>query len=255
MDLAPFTPDRIAALRARYTVAPPPLSVGVVRDFCDSMDHLKELATLQNDMKDVQRPWTFKAVLATVPKGGRVLEIGAGDPHVAGLLSACGYEAWVVDPYDGSGRGPTEFEAFRSYYPALKFVRTLFGPDLAGIPVHGFDCVYSVSVLEHVPHGPLADVIKTARRCLRPGGSQIHSMDHVFKGAGAEHHLRSLEVVRRELGLASDAVGGLLERVEDDPDVYFLSAEAHNLWRGNNPYDEFPMRRCISVQFCAPALS
>jgi len=31
----------------------------------------------------VQRPWVLKAILGRVPRGGRVLEIGAGEPLVA----------------------------------------------------------------------------------------------------------------------------------------------------------------------------
>ena len=38
-------------------------------------------------MKDVQRPWALKAVVGSVPPGRRLLEIGAGEPIVAELLS------------------------------------------------------------------------------------------------------------------------------------------------------------------------
>lgn len=30
----------------------------------------------------------------------------------------------------------------------------------------------------------------------------------------------------------------------------YLSAEAHNLWRGVVPYRDFQMRRYVSIQFC-----
>jgi SAM-dependent methyltransferase len=252
MDLATFTPERLAALRRRYSIVPPALSVGTVRDFCDSLDHLAELAALQNDMKDLQRPWMFKTILSVAPPGARLLEIGAGEPHVAQLLAACGCEVWAVDPYDGSGRGPTEFEAFRSRYPQLKIIRAQFGTHLTDIPADAFDCVYSISVLEHIPHPNLADVIAASRRCLRPGGFHVHAVDHVYKGNGSTYHLQTLELIRRELRLEAAALQRVLAMVENDPDVYFLSAEAHNRWRGATSYDEFPMRRCLSVQYCVP---
>ena len=94
-----------------------------MRDFCDSVDHLHPLATANGDLKDCQRPWVFKAILAKVAYGGRLLEIGGGEPLVADLLNRLGYQVWVVDPYDGSGNGPQDFERFRADCPGLKFVR------------------------------------------------------------------------------------------------------------------------------------
>jgi hypothetical protein len=34
---------------------------------------------------------------------------------------------------------------------------------------------------------------------------------------------------------------------ESDPETYFVSAEAHNRWRGDLPYDQYTMRRIGSV--------
>ena len=69
------------------------------RDYCDSFDHLQPLATLNGDLKDLQRPWMLKAVLgAARGRRGRLLEIGAGEPFVADLLRRLGHEVWIVDP-------------------------------------------------------------------------------------------------------------------------------------------------------------
>jgi hypothetical protein len=35
--------------------------------------------------------------------------------------------------------------------------------------------------------------------------------------------------------------------MESDPETYFVSAEAHNRWRGDLPYDQYTMRRIGSV--------
>ena len=72
-------------------------------------------------MKNLQRCWMVKAVLGSVEPGGRLLEIGAGEPLVADLLARLGYEVTVVDPYDGSGDGPLEFEEFRGRLSAGRF--------------------------------------------------------------------------------------------------------------------------------------
>lgn len=249
MNLESFSSERLAELKQRYSVAPQPplLSYGTVPDYCDSMDHLPELTTIQRDMKDLQRPWTFKTLLRTIPAGGRLLEIGAGEPHVAALLTRCGYEVWVVDPYDGSGRGPTEFEEFKSRYPGVHFIRDQFGTHLSEIKPAQFDCVYSISVLEHIPHKPLEDVLAATHRALRPRGWSIHAIDHVHMGKGSAYHLRTLEIILGGHGMEQGLLRNLLASVDSDVDAYFLSAESHNLWRGRMRYDEFPMRRVVSI--------
>ena len=34
-----------------------------------------------------------------------------------------------------------------------------------------------------------------------------------------------------------------------DLEAFFLGPQGHNLWRGAMPYETFPFRKCISVQF------
>ena len=123
-----LSPMERTALIERYAGKFPvePLAYGTVRDYCDSCDHLPRLSTLQNDLKDLQRPWTVKAALGLLPPGSRLLEIGAGQPLVAALLAELGYDVTVIDPYDGSGRGPTEVENFMQLYPNIRIIRDQF---------------------------------------------------------------------------------------------------------------------------------
>ena len=51
---------------ASYSLVP--LGYGTVRDYCDSFDHLRPLATANGDLKDLQRPWAFKAVVSRMGK-------------------------------------------------------------------------------------------------------------------------------------------------------------------------------------------
>ncbi|HEY9216151.1 MAG TPA: methyltransferase domain-containing protein [Ancylobacter sp.] len=232
-----------------------PVSYATVADFCDSLDHLKGLASQAGDLKDAQRPWMVKAILAQVPPGSRILEIGAGEPLVADMLSQMGYDVWVVDPYDGFGNGPTEFDIFKSRYPRIRFLRQYFtGPD-SQIPAGGFDAVYSISVLEHVPKSLLIGLFEGIRACLRPLGRTIHAIDHVLRGAGAESHLDSLQVMASQCGISAPMLQEQLDAASVDTETYFLSAEGHNRWRGTVPYKDFPMRVCVSVQICVPAAS
>ena len=164
-----------------------PLGYGTVRDFCDSFDHLHALATANGDLKDLQRPWMLKAILSRVEaRGGRLLEIGAGEPFVADLLRRLGYEVWIVDPYDGSGNGPTEFGRFRREYRDLRFIRERFSAGTHELKPASFDCIYSISVLEHIPSAGLEGVMAGVRRFLKPDGISIHAVDHVHRGKGAD---------------------------------------------------------------------
>jgi hypothetical protein len=223
-----------------------PISYGTVRDYADSTENMLGLASASGDMKNLQRCWMAKAVLGKVPPGSRLIEIGAGEPLVAGLLSRLGYEVTVVDPYDGSGNGPREYSRFAAAYPDLLVIRDRF-PPAAGLN-GGYDCVYSISVLEHVPLEAIDPLIGAADEVVRErGGCQLHAVDHVLAGWGADSHRKGLERIVAAMGLDGGALAETIERMERDPETYYVSAEAHNQWRGQVPYDSYPMRRIGSV--------
>lgn len=246
----PLESARLQAIAARCRhYAPPDLGYATVREFCDSVELLPELATINRDLKDAQRPWALKSILGQVPVGGKLLEIGAGDPHVAHWLSLLGYEVWIIDPYDGSGNGPTDYEFYRTHFPRIHFCRALFSDQLTAFEPGFFDAIYSISVLEHVPHAAFPGVIAGLRRFLKPGGLSLHALDHVLQGHRQEHHLRTLGLLCEGSGIAADRLTRVMAAATADTETYFLSAESHNMWRGSLPYDKFPMRRCISVEF------
>lgn len=231
------------------------LGYATVRDYVDSLETLNALATINQDLKDAQRPWVLKAILGSVPAGGRLLEIGAGDPWVAGLLTQLGYEVFVVDPYDGRAGGPDQFEQIKAQFPRITFLRGLFPQALSALKDDKFDCIYSISVLEHLPPEAIAPVFAGIAAHSRTAKSPtIHAIDHVLLGAGAEAHFSNLAKMVECLGFQEQDLRTLLDRLDRDPDAYFLSAEAHNRWRGAIPYDEFPMRRCVSIQAIAPGV-
>jgi len=253
-DMQSNTALKQAAARYGRWTTPPILSYATVKDYSDSIDHLKALSTINSDLKDAQRPWVFKTILATVPRGGRLLEIGAGDPWVADLLTRLGYEVVIVDPYDGTARGPDQFEEIKAQFPSITFIRGFFPEALSQLQDSKFDCIYSISVLEHLPMDAVAPVFAgIAQHSRTPDSPTIHAVDHVLLGKGAEAHLAVLVQMIQSLGLKEQALHDLLAQLDRDADAYFLSAESHNLWRCSTPYDEFPMRRCVSIQICSPA--
>ena len=228
------------------------LEYATVRDYSDNVESLAALSTINKDLKDAQRPWVFKTLLGCVKRGGKLLEIGAGDPWVADLLARLGYEVTVIDPYDGRDLGPDKFVDIRARYPGINFVRGVF-PDSLPASMFGFDCIYSISVLEHLSREAIVEVFKSIASKSKKGAVTIHAVDHVILGSGDADHLQKLNLIVKCLGFDEAALDQMLERLDRDPDAYFLSAEAHNLWRGSIAYGEFPMRRCVSIQIYAPA--
>jgi hypothetical protein len=224
----------------------PEISYGTVRDFADSVDHIRGLAGASFDMKDLQRCWMVKAILGNVERGSPILEIGAGEPLAAGTLSRLGYEVTVVDDYQGGGNGPREFKRFQAAYPDLRFVRELFPPSE---PLDDeFAAVFSISVLEHVPIDQIENVVEAGHALVaKRGGCSIHAVDHVLSGWGAEEHRAKLDRIVAALGLSERELAEKIGERESDPETYFVSAEAHNRWRGDLPYDQYTMRRIGSV--------
>jgi hypothetical protein len=111
------------------------------------------------------------------------------------------------------------------------------------------DAVYSISVLEHLDVASIKSIIDGATKFLRKGGRHIHAIDFVAAGAGAESHRRMLDNFLAHFKITVREIDTLLEKAMSSTETYFLSAESHNRWRGNIPYDSFPMRKVISVQF------
>ncbi|MGH7898498.1 MAG: class I SAM-dependent methyltransferase [Candidatus Binatia bacterium] len=240
----------------------PDLGYATVEDFCDSADSLSEICQLDGDLKNVQRPWMVKAVLGRVPPGSRLLEIGAGEPLVAAALHDLGYRVTVVDPYEGAGHGPTDYEQYVRTFPDVRIIRGEFAPGMPQLAGECFDCIYSISVLEHVAHDRIGDLFAGIAELLRPGGESLHSIDHVAAGRGAAYHedglravLHGQERLRRPAAEGSaDVERGLrelLRRMENDLETFYLSPQGHHQWRGGRPYREFPFRKVVSIHSCA----
>lgn len=242
-----LTPERAAQVRSRYEPRRiERVSYATVADYCDSVDHLPELTGRQGDLKDVQRPWAVKAILGLVPAGGTLVEIGAGLPDVAQALVECGYRVIAVDPYEGAGNGPTEYEQYRKRFPRVDIRRQLFDVSL-DLPPKSVDAVYSISTLEHIPD--LNPVFEGIAKFLKPDtGLSLHCIDVVTRGNDEAYHLQQAAKLLQWHGEPAGAWDRLLARANDDLETYFLGPSGHQLWRGATPYDQFPYRKVLSLQ-------
>lgn len=236
------------------------LDYALVRDFCDSSDHLPQICSSDGDLKNVQRAWTVKAILGTLPPGSKLLEIGGGVPLAAGTLAELGYDVTIVDPYEGAGNGPTAYENYQQQFPNVNFVRSYFDGELQGYSDASFDGIYSISVLEHIPIENLDGIYRGIQKFLRRGGYSIHCLDIVVEGDRADHHKDVLKNVfylqkrlisdQYSLSQSDHLCNEMVKNLTMDLETFYLSAEGHNLWRGNMAYEDFPFRKVISAQTC-----
>jgi 2-polyprenyl-3-methyl-5-hydroxy-6-metoxy-1,4-benzoquinol methylase len=255
-----FSPQAIQRIEQQWHNRPElPISYATVRDFCEYADVCPEMFAGCYDLKDAQRPWVVRAILSSVPRGSSLVEIGGGQPFVAQALVDLGYKVTVVDPYDGTGNGPVEYEAYLKTYPEVQLVRALFTPDCQFTPGQ-FDCVYSVSVIEHVPIPHLAGLFEASRKFVRQGGASIHCIDVVTKGwLTQESALSNREILHQQYHLTGQTelmetgvYQELVNRMEDDLETFYLSAHGHNGWRTGLglTYERFSFRKVASMQLC-----
>jgi SAM-dependent methyltransferase len=247
-----------AAIVSRFNQTGPQTgtSYATVRDYCESRDELPQITPVDGDLKNVQRPWAFKAILANVRPPARLLEIGGGEPIVCGLLGELGYDVTLVDPYDGFANGPTDYERYVERYPHVKIVREYFRPGLPGLAPQSFDAIFSISVLEHVDAHSLPLCFDAIAEFLAPGGASIHCFDFILQGHGDAHDFANAQrILAEQERITAVARQGsfpeLLERVRSDVETFFLSPQGHHHWRGGRAYPEFPFRKVVSLQTIA----
>jgi SAM-dependent methyltransferase len=229
------------------------ISYATVRDYCESLDELPQITAIDGDLKNVQRPWAAKAILANVARPARLLEIGGGEPIVSGLLAELGYDVTLVDPYDGFANGPTDYERYRQHFPHVKIVREYLRPCLPVLRGQSFDAIFSISVLEHIPPEALSTCFDAIAEFLAPGGASIHCFDFILQGHGDAYDFdnaqRILDEQKRITAPSPEtSFEHLLERVRSDVETFFLSAQGHHQWRVGRAYSEFPFRKVVSIQ-------
>ena len=96
-----------------------------------------------------------RLVVSVAPRGGRLLDFGAGTGRFAGRLAAQGFDVVCVEP-DRRLRGELERKALRAT------------ADIAEVPAGSMDAVYSLNVLEHIDDDAAA--LGELHRVLKPGG-------------------------------------------------------------------------------------
>ena len=127
---------------------------------------------------------------------GRVIELGCGDGHLAGMISARGHEVIGVD------LSREKIALARRLYPEITF----FDHDIArlALPDASFDTAVLAEVLEHVQEDVGGVFLEKAWRLLRPGGRLIVSVPNEdcipHRNHVREFDRRGLRAMLRPLG-------------------------------------------------------
>lgn len=151
---------------------------------------------------------------AALPKGSKVLDVGAGECPYRGWFSHCSYKTQDLAQYRGT---TTSSESERWNYGQIDYVC-----DSTKIPVpdKSFDVALCTEVLEHVPR-PIDTLRELSRILVRGGslfltaplGSGLHQQPFHFYGGYTPHFY---EKFLNECGLEiveMRPIGGLLKHV------------------------------------------
>lgn len=127
-----------------------------------------------------------RLLLAHLPPGGRLLEIGCGAGRDAVFLAEHGFAVVAADAsaamLDQARNAPgAAFTAYPdsacSYTPVIQLLQTAF-PLPAGHPLLAdrFDAILSLAVIMHLPDADLFEFACQVRQMLTPGGTLILSI-------------------------------------------------------------------------------
>ena len=130
------------------------------------------------DLKAYQDLLVFAFLKNVLPPGSRILEVGGGNSRILAYFAES-YECWNIDKFKGLGYGPVS-KSDVSY----RIVEDYMGNFNNELPNDYFDLVFSISALEHVPHGTpdlYQRIMDDIDRVLKRGGYSLHCFDIVVQ--------------------------------------------------------------------------
>jgi SAM-dependent methyltransferase len=136
-------------------------------------------------LKAMQDAWILDQ--ARELDGARILEVGGGYSRVLPTLSGRN-SCFNLDRFEGVAGGPSTVPE----QPGIRVILGYIGDFEPALEPSSFDFVFSISVVEHIPHDRLADAFSDMYRCLKPGGRCCHAIDHFVGDAELAYSDRSL---------------------------------------------------------------
>ena len=132
-------------------------------------------------IKAHNRPWVES--VGDFKPGERAVEVGgAYSLFPKYLADKHGVESWIADDF-GADEGEEMWarwgdpKLLPAKYPSVNYIFSTLGQFDKQLPDDHFDCIYSISTLEHIPLEQRLAVFQDMNRCLKPGGRQLHTID------------------------------------------------------------------------------
>lgn len=172
-----------------------------------------------------------EGILAVLPEGAVVLDLGCGIGRIAGFVAPRCRELWLADI------SPRMLEMARERlagHANLRFVRAM----ARGVPEIGsasMDLVYAVLVLQHVEREDAFCMLVDLRRVLRPGGTAYLTFPNILDDgylASFVHYAETGEVANpararfytpAEAERVVTAAGFTGVRVTEGPDIVVVA--------------------------------
>ena len=150
-------------------------------------------------IKAHNRPWIDAT--GRFSHGEKVAEVGGAYSRLPEYLAdTYGTESWIIDDF---GAYSNESDMWTRWgdpdewirrHPQVRYCKRPVGFNSPELPADYFDCVFSVSTLEHIPEQLWPAVIRDMLRITKVGGRQLHAIDIPWFPARSNlrWHLRSL---------------------------------------------------------------
>lgn len=180
------------------------------------------------NLKLYQDIFVYNFIIDNLPPGSKLLEVGGGNSRIIEALQHQ-YEIWNVDKFEGVGNGPLQISNDQGHHLVSAYMGE-FSPEL---PDDYFDCVFSLSTLEHVypeTDTTFKNVCDDINRVLKFGGLSLHLFDVVSEKKGVQTNVwtnqlllyifQNIETVNQMIPFAE---------MQKDPDLYVMSEAAYNL--------------------------
>ena len=182
------------------------------------------------NLKLYQDILVYNFIVDNLPPGSKLLEVGGGNSRVIQALKQQ-YEIWNVDKFEGVGNGPQQIYDQLGYHLVSAYMGE-FSPEL---PDDYFDCVFSLSTLEHVyPENDetFKNVCDDINRVLKWGGLSLHLFDVVIEKEGVQTNVwtnQLLLYIFQHIETVNQMTP--FSEMQEDGDLYVMSEEAYNaMW-------------------------
>ncbi|GGA22529.1 glycosyltransferase [Okeania sp. KiyG1] len=202
----------------------------------DQFDFYKNIHPDAADLKFYQDTLVYNFITQNLPPGAKLLEIGGGNSRIIEALKS-NYECWNIDKLEGQGNGPTQIKNINGYRLVLDYI----GNFNSQLPNNYFDCVFSISTLEHLPEDEqtFKNVCDDINRVLKPGSISLHCLDIVIKKTFVWTK-GILPYIFKNIQTLNQIIP--FEKMQQDQDLFAMSEFAYQRhWQSitKQPYTEF----------------